>query len=393
MHAFADTAEAVYRGYVRQIGAGAVAAGGLITLLKTMPTIVSSFRDSIASLRRHETAASQSRTERDLPITVVLVGSAVLVLVIAVLPFVPGAGVASKLLLGLLVVVFGFFFVTVASRVVGLIGSSSNPISGMTIATLMATCLVFVGLGWTGDVYQPIALCVGGIVCIAAANAGATSQDLKTGFLVGATPRAQQIGLLIGVVTATIVVGVTIRIIDQPPGTTEHLIGTAKFAAPQATLMATLIRGLLAHNLDWQFVMVGVALAATVELCGVGSLSFAVGAYLPLSTTAPIFVGGVLRAAVDRAGRKPGGKPTSHSEAELGPGNLFATGLVAGGAVAGVLVTLLMVIPAVKRAFAIVSLKDTLSGALGQGIYELVGLAFFAAMATILWRVARQAKT
>ena len=201
-HAFASAAGAVYRAYVRQIGAGAVAAGGFITLLKTLPTIVSSFKESIASLRRREAGASQVlRTERDLPITVVLIGSAVLVLVIALLPFVPGAGVGSKVLIGVLVVVFGFFFVTVASRVVGLIGSSSNPISGMTIATLMATCLVFVGLGWTGDVYQPMALCVGAIVCIAAANAGATSQDLKTGFLVGATPRAQQIGLLIGVIT------------------------------------------------------------------------------------------------------------------------------------------------------------------------------------------------
>src|SRR6185436_4855557 len=188
------------------------------------------------------------------------------------LPFVPGAGIGSKLLLGLLVVIFGFFFVTVASRIVGLIGSSSNPISGMTIATLMATCLVFVGLGWTGDLYQPMALCVGALVCIAAANAGATSQDLKTGFLVGATPRAQQIGLLIGVITSTIVVGLTIR--------------------------------LLAHNLDWQFVMVGVALALTIELCGVSSLSFAVGAYLPLSTTTPIFVGGAVRAFAERARRK-----------------------------------------------------------------------------------------
>ena len=203
-HSFASAASAVYRAYVRQIGAGAVAAGGFITLLKTLPTIVSSFKESIASLRRRDAAAAQVlRTERDLPITVVLVGSLVLVLVIALLPFVPGAGVGSKVLIGLLVVIFGFFFVTVASRVVGLIGSSSNPISGMTIATLMATCLVFVGLGWTGDVYQPMALCVGAIVCIAAANAGATSQDLKTGFLVGATPRAQQIGLLIGVITST----------------------------------------------------------------------------------------------------------------------------------------------------------------------------------------------
>ena len=215
-HAFADTAAAVYRAYVRQIGAGAVAAGGFITLLKTLPTIVSSFKESVASLRhRHERV--DARTERDLPITVVLVGSVILVLVMALLPFVPGAGIGSKLLLGLLIVVFGFFFVTVASRIVGLIGSSSNPISGMTIATLMGTCLVFVGLRWTADVYQPMALCVGAIVCIAAANAGGTSQDLKTGFLVGATPRAQQIGLLIGVVTATLVVGLTIRVLDRPP--------------------------------------------------------------------------------------------------------------------------------------------------------------------------------
>src|SRR4029079_5983634 len=153
-------------------------------------------------------------------------------------------------LLGLLVVIFGFFFVTVASRIVGLIGSSSNPISGMTIATLMATCLVFVGLGWTGDAYQPMALCVGAPVCIPAANGGATSQDLKTGFLVGATPRAQQIGLLIGVITSTVVGGLTIRLLDHSGGAGVHMIGSDKYPAPQATLMATLIKGLLAHNLD-----------------------------------------------------------------------------------------------------------------------------------------------
>jgi OPT family oligopeptide transporter len=392
-HTFANAAAAVYRAYVRQIGAGAVAAGGFITLLKTLPTIVSSFRDSLASLRRRDSGKGEvARTERDLPITVVLVGSAVLVLVISVLPFVPGAGVASKLLLGLLIVIFGFFFVTVASRVVGLIGSSSNPISGMTIATLMATCLVFLGLGWTGDLYQPMALCVGAIVCIAAANAGATSQDLKTGFLVGATPRAQQIGLVIGVLTSTVVVGLTIRLLDGTGGAGVHMIGSDKYPAPQATLMATLIKGLLAHNLDWQFVMVGVALAATVELCGVGALSFAVGAYLPLSTTAPIFVGGVVRAFAERArGRQAGG--SSHADAELGPGNLFATGLVAGGAVAGVLVALLTVIPPVKRGMDVLGLEEHLVHALGKGGYQLLGLAFFATMAGILWRVARRPQT
>jgi OPT family oligopeptide transporter len=389
-HTFASAAAAVYRAYVRQIGAGAVAAGGFITLLKTLPTIVSSFKESIRSLRGRAAGGGQvPRTERDLPITVVLVGSAVLVLVIALLPFVPGAGVASKLLLGLLVVVFGFFFVTVASRIVGLIGSSSNPISGMTIATLMATCLVFVGLGWTGDVYQPMALCVGALVCIAAANAGATSQDLKTGFLVGATPRSQQIGLMIGVVTSTIVVGLTIRLLDHSGGAGVHMIGSEKYPAPQATLMATLIKGLLAHNLDWQFVMVGVALAATVELCGVGSLSFAVGAYLPLSTTTPIFVGGVVRALAERVREKAGG-PQSHAEAELGPGNLFATGLVAGGAVAGVVVAMLTVIPSVGAAMKKASLEHALTSGLGEGGYQLLALAFFAAMAGILWRVARR---
>ena len=387
-HAFTDSATAVYRAYVRQIGAGAVAAGGFITLLKTLPTIVSSFKESLAALRRRDRGGA-ARTERDLPITFVLIGSAVLVVVMALLPFVPGPGIGSKLLLGLLIVVFGFFFVTVASRVVGLIGSSSNPISGMTIATLMATCLVFVGLHWTGDVYQPMALCVGAIVCIAAANAGATSQDLKTGFLVGATPRAQQIGLLIGVTTATIVVGLTIRILDRPP---HHLIGSDLYPAPQATLMATLIRGLLAFNLDWQYVMVGAALAATVELCGVGSLSFAVGAYLPLSTTSPVFVGGLVRALADGAARRRGER-VSGPDAELGPGNLFATGLVAGGAVAGVAVALLTVTDAGSRTVARLSVEAALTRALGAGGYQLLGLGVFVAMAALLWRIARHPRS
>ncbi len=392
-HTFASAASAVYRAYVRQIGAGAVAAGGFITLLKTLPTIVSSFRESLKSLRRRDDAAGQVlRTERDLPITVVLVGSLVLVLVIAVLPFVPGAGIGSKLLLGLLVVIFGFFFVTVASRIVGLIGSSSNPISGMTIATLMATCLVFVGLGWTGDAYQPMALCVGALVCIAAANAGATSQDLKTGFLVGATPRAQQIGLLIGVITSTIVVGLTIRLLDHSGGPGVHMIGSDRYPAPQATLMATLIKGLLAHNLDWQFVMVGVALALTVELCGVSSLSFAVGAYLPLSTTAPIFVGGAVRAFADRARPQRGttGAAPGHAEGDLSPGSLFATGLVAGGAVAGVVIAMLSAFDAPAKALNAIALEHALVGGLGTGAYQILGLLFFVAMTGILWRVARR---
>jgi len=388
LHEFAKFNMAIYRAYVRQIGAGAVAAGGFMTLLKTLPTIISSFKGSLASMRGVKDAVAAKRTERDLPMSVVLVGSAALVLILAFLPYIPGT-LFGKLLLGVLIVVFGFFFVTVASRIVGIIGSSSNPISGMTIATLMATCLIFVGIGWTGDAFQPMALCVGGMVCIAAANAGATSQDLKTGFLVGATPRYQQIGLMFGAVAAAAVIGLTIHVLDNPhtlaDGSVAHNIGE-KYAAPQATLMATLIKGLLAQSLDWQFVLVGVFLAVTVQLCGVSPLSFAVGAYLPLSTTLPIFVGGGIKGIVDWRKKKRGEKPAGDDE--LGPGSLFATGLVAGGALAGVLVAALQADDGVAAWIGKFSLEHGLTGILGAGGYSLLGVALFLVMCTVLYRVA-----
>jgi uncharacterized oligopeptide transporter (OPT) family protein len=390
-HTFSNTASAIYHAYVRQIGAGAVAAGGFITLLKTLPTIVSSFQGSLASLREGASGVAQKRTERDLPITLVLAGSVGLIVVMAVLPFLPGT-LFGRLLLGVLIVVFGFFFVTVASRIVGIIGSSSNPISGMTIATLMATCLIFVGIGWTGDLYQPMALCVGGMVCIAAANAGATSQDLKTGYLVGATPRAQQLGLMIGAVAAAVVIGLTMKVLDTPTAAMrlegiEHAIGTPEYPAPQGTLMATLIKGLLSFNLDWQFVLVGVFLAITMELCGVKSLSFAVGAYLPLSTTAPIFVGGAIKGLSDWVAHRKGEKV---EESELGPGNLFATGLVAGGALAGVVVAILSVKEGLKASIDKLSVEKALEHAVGLGGYHLIGVGFFALMGFILYRLSRR---
>jgi OPT family oligopeptide transporter len=390
-HSFGNTATAIYRAYVRQIGAGAVAAGGFITLLKTLPTIISAFKESLASFREGAAGGVTKRTERDLPITFVLFGSIGLVVVMALLPFLPGS-VFGRLLLGVLIVVFGFFFVTVASRIVGIIGSSSNPISGMTIATLMATCLIFIGIGWTGDVYQPMALCVGGMVCIAAANAGATSQDLKTGYLVGATPRAQQIGLMIGAVAAAVVIGLTMKLLDTPTEEMRaqgvmHMIGTEKFPAPQGTLMATLIKGLLSFNLDWQFVLVGVFLAITMELCGVKSLSFAVGAYLPLSTTAPIFAGGAIKGLADWVAKRKGEKV---EESELGPGNLFATGLVAGGALAGVLVAILSVNEEVGKAIGKLSVEKPLEHALGAGGFQLLGVIFFAIMGFVLYRISRK---
>src|SRR5499426_1838036 len=316
-------------GYVRYIGAGAVAAGGLITLIRTLPTIVSAFRESFKSLRDMKAGVAPARTEREIPITYVIIGSLALVFIVALLPQLPGDTIIGKLLMGVLVVVFGFFFVTVSSRIVGIIGTSSNPISGMTIATLMATCLIFVSLGWNGDVYQSLALAVGGIVCIAAANAGATSQDLKTGYIVGATPLWQQIGLIIGVAVSTLVIGLTLQALNN----SMH-IGSEKLPAPQATLMATIIKGLMARDLPWGLVFVGAFISVVVELCGVRSLSFAVGAYLPLSTTAPIFVGGMLRALADKMSGV-------HEESEVSSGMLYSTGLVAGGSLTGVLIALL----------------------------------------------------
>ena len=398
-HDFAKLNGAIYFAYVRQIGAGMVAAGGFITLIKTIPTIISAFKGAMGSMKAGAVEGGVKRTEDDLPLSVVIGGSIGLVVLMAMLPFIPGSGILSKIMLGVLMVAFGFFFVTVSSRIVGIIGSSSNPISGMTIAALMATCLIFVGFKWTGDIYQPMALCVGGIVCIAAANAGATSQDLKTGYIVGATPRKQQIGLMIGAVAAAVVIGLTMKMLNATYG-----IGGEKLPAPQGTLMATLIKGLLSRNLDWQFVLVGASTAVAMELCEVRSLAFAVGAYLPLSTTLPIFIGGVIRWFADRkvksrnaAEALASATPHSAEEEELGPGNLFATGLVAGGALMGVLVAFLMGgasylqdkgSPGLAHVLASINLEGGLTKALGQGGFDLLGVAAFALMGIILFKVA-----
>lgn len=395
-HNFADWSTAIYRAYVRQIGAGAVAAGGFITLIKTIPTIVSSFKGSLGSLKKDSgIAPSVLRTEKDLSLKVVGIGSLLLVLIIAFLPdkFIPGTSIGSKLLLGLLVIIFGAFFVTVSSRIVGLIGSSNNPISGMTIATLMGTCLIFIAVKWTGHFYEPMALIVGGMICIAAANAGATSQDLKTGYIVGATPRNQQLSLFIGAIVSSIAIGATIKILDQPTAEMaaqgiQHAIGTDKYPAPQGTLMATLIKGILSFNLDWQFVLVGVCIAIVVELCGIKALSFAIGIYLPLATTLPIFIGGAIRGIVEWKQKKKNIKLTAEEE-DLGKGNLFATGLVAGGAIAGVVVAFLSASDSINEGLKKVNAEHGLTKALGDGQgYMYLGVAFFALMGFVLYRVA-----
>ncbi|MBX2943305.1 MAG: oligopeptide transporter, OPT family [Cyclobacteriaceae bacterium] len=373
----------IWNGYIRYIGAGAVTFGGIITLIKTLPTIVSAFRDSFKDLRSKDTQASSEklRTERDFPLIYVIVGSIGLVILMSVLPNIP-----TNFLSAIMIVVFGFFFVTVASRIVGLIGSSSSPVSGMTIATLMATSLIFIGIGWTGDFYQPIALVVGSIVCIAASNAGATSQDLKTGYLVGATPAKQQLGLLIGVLVSTVAVGFTLLLLNDTLG-----IGVVTEAhpnplpAPQATLMATVIKGLLSQNLPWGLVIAGMGLSAVVELCGVSSLAFAVGAYLPLSTTSPIFVGGMIKQIADRLTKRKEG------ESEVGSGALFSSGLIAGGSLTGILVAVLLgtnVNTSEGPQSVIAVIHHAVHSVIPEG-GDLISILMFGLMAYVVFRFAK----
>ncbi len=387
-HSFGSYADAIYRAYIRQIGAGAVAAGGFITLIKTIPTIVSSFRESIASMKE-KNEASVLRTDRDLSFKVVIIGSIALVLLTAILPssIIPGESFIQKFFIGTLVVIFGFFFVTVSSRIVGLVGTSNNPISGMTIATLMGTCLIFTSIGWSGKFYEPLALVVGGMICIAAANAGGTSQDLKTGYIVGATPKYQQLALFIGAIVSSIAIGIVVRVLDTPTpdmiaqGLT-HAIGSDRYPAPQATLMATLAKGILSFNLDWQFVIVGVFIAVTLELCGIKALAFAIGLYLPLSTTLPIFAGGAVKGYVDWKAER---KNEKKDDDELGRGSLFATGLIAGGALTGVIVAILAVF--FGDALGTVNLEHGITGLLGVGGYQILGTLFFITMMVMLYRL------
>jgi uncharacterized oligopeptide transporter (OPT) family protein len=268
-----------------------------------------------------------------------------------------------------LIIVFGFFFVTVASRIVGLVGSSNSPISGMTIATLMGTCLIFTAVGWSGKLFEPLALVVGGMICIAAANAGGTSQDLKTGYIIGATPRYQQLALFIGAIVSSIAIGLVVMILDTPTEAMKaqgimHAIGSDLYSAPQATLMATLARGILSFNLDWQFVMVGVFIAVMIELCG-------------------IFIGGAIKGYVDYRSEQ---KNEKKEEDELGKGSLFATGLIAGGALTGVFVAILTV--AQPKLMGALNLEHFITGVFGQSVYYLTGVLFFGAMSAWLYLTA-----
>jgi putative OPT family oligopeptide transporter len=413
----------LWRTYVRPMGAGAVAAAGLITLLRTAPTIFGALAQGLRSMGNKSDAAKTrpSRIEHDLPPSVVFGGSLLLVLLMFLfLEFkpIPGAqvGALANLAAALLVVVFGFLFVTVSARIVGIVGSSASPVSGMTIATLMATAAIFLVKGWTAPAFGALAITIGGVVCIAASNAGDTSQDLKTGYLIGATPWKQQLAIMIGVIVSIFSIGATLNAmnngleqfqrmqkpvvfsLDQLPDGVqnegqfkrEHIsltshgaenyakedvsnakqfvllnaigstslddgkylynpatheieiqwiqgIGSEKAAAPQGRLMATVINGILSRKLPWALVLLGVAIVIVVEMLGVRSLTFAVGAYLSIATTLAIFVGGVMRWMVDRAMAKGRSAEEITLESEVSPGSLYASGLIAAGGIVGLI--------------------------------------------------------
>jgi putative OPT family oligopeptide transporter len=413
----------LWRTYVRPMGAGAVAAAGLITLLRTAPTIVGALTQGLRNMgnKGNTAKARPSRIEHDLPPSVVFGGSLLLILLMFLfLQFkpVPGAyvGPLANLAAALLVVVFGFLFVTVSARIVGIVGSSASPVSGMTIATLMATAAIFLVKGWTAPAFGALAITIGGVVCIAASNAGDTSQDLKTGHLIGATPWKQQLAIMVGVIVSIFSIGATLNAMNKgleqfqrlqkpivfsldrlPDGvqnkgqftrdritltphsadshTKEDLsnakqyvllnaigstslddgkylynpatheieiqwiqgIGSERAAAPQGRLMATVINGILSRKLPWGLVLLGVALVVVVELLGIRSLTFAVGAYLSIATTLAIFVGGVMRWMVDRAIAKGRNPEEIATESEVSPGSLYASGLIAAGGIVGLM--------------------------------------------------------
>ncbi|HEU5040849.1 MAG TPA: oligopeptide transporter, OPT family [Gemmatimonadales bacterium] len=450
--------------FVFYIGAGAVAAAGIISLIRALPTIVGAFRSGFQDLRGGlAAAASRLRTDSDLPIWITPAGAIVLALVLTLLP-----QLAVNLLGAVLIVMFGFFFVVVSSRITGEIGVSANPISGMTIAALIGTSAIFLLIGWTGVDHRVGAISIAAVIAVAAGNAGATSQDLKTGFLVGATPRRQQIGIMVGAVTSALAIGWTLtllnntytNIVPEPhpgvtleaaaPGSTERSVTTlgermrhagkewevvrvnlptegvqpgkylvdpdtrevgylvdpgiggrvreidgrtvTKLDSPKATIMALVTDGILTQKLPWGLVLIGVFLTIAIEIMGLQSLPIAVGVYLPISTSASMFAGGVVRWLVER--RKLSGEG-SLAEVESGPGVLFSSGLIAGGAIAGITIAGIAAALVGKADAAGVPAADYLAhvaglqGALGAfAEHDLVAMALFAGLGAVLYRVA-----
>ncbi len=373
------SSDEIWSRYIRYIGAGGVAAGGILTIIRTLPTMVGAFRSGLRELgSRGAAAAGSLRTDQDLSFKWVLVGAGLIVAVISLVPTILSHvdSVAMRLVAALCMACFAFFFVTVSSRIVGFVGVSSNPTSGMTIATLIGTASVFYLLGWTDTAGKVTALTVGTVVCTAASVAGDMSQDLKTGFLLGATPRRQQLGELIGVLTSCAAVCGAVIVLNSQYG-----FGTPELPAPQATLMKTVIEGILQANIPWTLVFIGALMALTVELLGIRALPFAVGLYLPLSSMSPIFAGGVFRWWVERRNRNDETK--LHDARESGV--LFGSGLVAGQGIMGVAIAGL--------AFAMGRRPDWGGHAWMGAAGPYVALALFLALGFYMVRVAQRSAT
>ena len=328
------TSGQIWNRYIRYIGAGAVATGGIITLIKSIPTMIESFRLGVGQIsRRSGEVVEAVRTDRDLSFGLVLGFVAAVLLMLTVVPGVLGEidSIWVRGLASLCIAVFAFFFVTVSSRIVGLVGVTSNPTSGMTIATLLGTSLIFLLLGWTDTAGKATALMVGTVVCIAASIAGDTSQDLKTGFILGATPWKQQVGELIGVVTSAGAVVVVVMLLNS---TVAGGLGGAELPAPQSVLMKLVIDGVLDQNLPWSLILIGIGIGLAAALFRIPVLPFAVGVYLPLDTMAAVFLGGLLRWSLTRK------QAPARAERRRERGVLFGSGLVGGGGLTGVLLAL-----------------------------------------------------
>ncbi len=354
-------AGAIWGSYIRYIGAGALAAGGIISLIKSLPLIVRTFRDAIKGMKGGADVGSE-RTNQSISMKIVLIAIAILTILVWLVPAIP-----VSLLGAAIVVIFGFFFATVSSRMVGLVGSSNNPVSGMAIATLLIATVILKITGDTGAHGMRAAIAIGSIICIVAAIAGDTSQDLKTGFLLGATPKKQQVGEVLGVVAAALAIGGTLNLLDSAWG-----FGGDELAAPQATLMKMIIEGVMDGNLPWGLVFLGVFIAIVVEIIGIPVLPFAIGVYLPVQLNACIMIGGLVRLAVDKMK-----KPEEDKNRITNDGILFCSGMIAGEGLVGIVLALLAVFGVDKfiDISGLLNLPDGVAKAAGLVVFGLVILS------------------
>lgn len=354
-------ASAIWSSYIKYIGAGAVAAGGIISLIKTFPLIVTTFRDAIKGMKV-SSEKSGLRTEKDLDMRIIGLGVIAIIVIIWLLPQIP-----VSLLGAVIIVLFGFFFATVSSRMVGLVGSSNNPVSGMAIATLLFATFILKATGDTGIHGMLGAISIGSIICIIAAMAGDTSQDLKTGYILGATPKKQQVGELIGVVVSAVTIGGVLMLLDS-----AWSFGTTELAAPQATLMRMITEGVMNGNLPWSLVFIGAFIAIVIEILGISVLPVAIGLYLPIELSSTIMLGGILRWFMDKK------KTENEKKDESNDGILFASGMIAGEGLIGILLAI----------FAVAGISDAinLSDVIDTGMVG--GIVLLAVLAAIIIKVA-----